>query len=232
VAVIPARGASKRIPRKNIRPFAGKPMMAHSIDCARASGLFERIIVSTDDAEIACLAKTLGAEAPFTRPAALADDHAGTTAVIAHAIEWLQAEGTIASAVCCIYATAPFMRAADLTAGWHLLESGRWQYVFAATRLDASVHRSFVQKDDGSVEMLFPELFNTRSQDLPEVLHDAAQFYWGQPEAWLHGVRVFDRHSTIVAIPPWRVQDIDTEEDWLKAEAMALRLGADDAGGH
>ena len=232
VAVIPARGGSKRIPRKNIRPFAGKPMMAHSIECARASGLFERIIVSTDDAEIARLAEKLGAEAPFVRPAALADDHAGTTAVIAHAIEWLQGEGTIASAVCCIYATAPFMRGEDLAEGWRLLQSGRWQYVFAATPFAASVHRSFVQTDAGGVEMLFPDLFNTRSQDLPRVLHDAAQFYWGRPEAWLTGGRVFDRHSTIVAIPPWRVQDIDTEEDWLQAEAMALRLGARDPGSH
>jgi N-acylneuraminate cytidylyltransferase len=232
VAVIPARGGSKRIPRKNIREFAGKPMIAHSIECARQSGLFDRIIVSTEDAEISSVAQKLGAEAPFARPIALADDHAATTVVIAHAIEWLQSEGTTASAVCCIYATAPFMRAEDLAEGWRLLQTGRWQYVFAATRFAASVHRSFVQTVDGGLEMLFPELFNSRSQDLPAVLHDAAQFYWGRPEAWLKGARVFDRHSTIVSIPPWRVQDIDTEEEWLQAEAMAVRLGVCHSGGH
>jgi pseudaminic acid cytidylyltransferase len=232
VAVIPARGGSKRIPRKNIREFAGKPMIAYSIDCAQQSGLFDRIIVSTDDAEISSAALKLGAEAPFARPIALADDHATTTVVIAHAIEWLQSEGTAASAVCCIYATAPFMRAEDLAEGWRLLQTGRWHYVFAATRFVASVHRSFVQADDGGLEMLFPEQFNTRSQDLPAVLHDAAQFYWGRPEAWLEGARVFDRHSTVVSIPPWRVQDIDTEEDWLQAEAMAVRLGIRHSGGH
>jgi N-acylneuraminate cytidylyltransferase len=223
--VIPARGGSKRIPRKNIRDFAGKPMIGHSIDCALKSGLFDRIIVSTDDAEISSVAQKLGAEVPFTRPMALANDDAGTTVVIAHAIEWLQSEGTAASAVCCIYATAPFMRAEDLAEGWRLLQSGDWQYVFAATRFAASVHRSFLRAADGGLEMLFPEHFNTRSQDLPTVLHDAAQFYWGKPEAWVSAARVFDRHSTIVEIPPWRVQDIDTEEDWLQAEAMAGRLG-------
>jgi pseudaminic acid cytidylyltransferase len=225
VAVIPARGGSKRIPRKNIREFAGKPMIAHSIDCALQSGLFDRIIVSTDDAEISSVAQKLGAEVPFVRPMALANDHAGTTVVVAHAIEWLQSEGTAASAVCCIYATAPFMRPEDLAEGWRLLQTDRWEYVFAATRFAASVHRSFLQTADGGVEMLFPEQFNTRSQDLPPILHDAAQFYWGKPEAWQKGARVFDRHSTIVSIPPWRVQDIDTEEDWLQAEAMAARLG-------
>jgi pseudaminic acid cytidylyltransferase len=232
VAVIPARGGSKRIPRKNIRDFAGKPMIGHSIDCALKSGLFDRIIVSTDDAEISSVAQKLGAEVPFTRPMALANDDAGTTVVIAHAIEWLQSEGTAASAVCCIYATAPFMRAEDLAEGWRLLQSGDWQYVFAATRFAASVHRSFLRAADGGLEMLFPEHFNTRSQDLPTVLHDAAQFYWGKPEAWVSTARVFDRHSTIVEIPPWRVQDIDTEEDWLQAEAMAGRLGVRRSGGH
>lgn len=232
VAVIPARGGSKRIPRKNIRAFAGKPMIAHSIDCAVQSGLFDRIIVSTDDPEISSISQTLGAETPFVRPKALASDHAGTTAVIAHAIEWLQSKGIAASAVCCIYATAPFLRAEDLAEGWRLLQTGDWQYVFAATRFAASVHRSFLQAADGGLEMLFPELFNARSQDLPVVFHDAAQFYWGKPEAWLSGARVFDRHSTVVTIPHWRVQDIDTEEDWVQAEAMAVRMGIRHSGGH
>jgi pseudaminic acid cytidylyltransferase len=230
VAVIPARGGSKRIPRKNIREFAGKPMIAHSIDCARQSGLFDRIIVSTDDPEISRVAQEFGAEVPFVRPAALADDHAGTTVVIAQAVKWLQDSGVTLSAVCCIYATAPFMRREDIAEGWRLLQTGEWQYVFAATRFVASVHRSFLRATNGGLEMIFPEHFDTRSQDLPTVLHDAAQFYWGRPEAWLTGVRVFDRHSTIVEIPPWRVQDIDTEDDWLQAEATAASLGVQSPG--
>jgi pseudaminic acid cytidylyltransferase len=225
VAVIPARGGSKRIRRKNIRRVAGKPMIAHSIETARRSGLFDRVVVSTDDAEISAIAREFGAEVPFERPAALADDHAGTTEVIAHAVGWLAGEGDVLSHVCCIYPTAPFLQLEDLTAGLRLMQTGRWRFVFAATRFAAPVHRAFIRNGDGGLDMLFPESFTTRSQDLPEVLHDAGLFYWGNPQAWLHGERVFDRHSTIVAIPPWRVQDIDTEEDWSRAEAMANYLG-------
>jgi pseudaminic acid cytidylyltransferase len=225
VAVIPARGGSKRIPRKNIRQFAGKPMIGYSIEAARRSGLFDRVIVSTDDAEISAVAQEFGAEVPFTRPSALADDYTGTTEVIAHAVEWFGGQRISPSEVCCIYPTAPFIRTEDLTEGLRLMRTGRWRYVFAATRFVAPVHRAFSQTSDGGLEMLFPEKFNTRSQDLPDVLHDAAQFYWGKAGAWLSRATAFDRHSTVVSIPPWRVQDIDTEEDWRYAEVMAAHLG-------
>jgi N-acylneuraminate cytidylyltransferase len=227
VAVIPARGGSKRIPRKNIRPFAGKPMIAHSIQCAVQSGLFQRVIVSTDDEEIADVARRHGAEIPFFRPRELSDDHAGTTEVIAHAVEWLQARGITLTAACCIYATAPFVRAADLHEGLELLESGSWQYVFSATTFAFPIFRSFRQDAAAGVEMFFPEHFTTRSQDLPEALHDAGQFYWGRPQAWLARARIFDRSSTFVRIPRWRVQDIDTEEDWARAELMGKYLQSD-----
>ena len=223
--MIPARGGSKRIPRKNIREFAGRPMIARVYRVPQRSGLFDWVIVSTDDAEISAVARAFGAEVPFRRPAALADDRTGTTEVIGHAIEWLQAHDGAPSAVCCLYATAPFMRGEDLEKGWRLMQTGDWQYVFAATPFVASVHRSFRQTANGGVEMLFPEHFATRSQDLPAVLHDAAQFYWGKPEAWLSGARIFDQHSTVVAIPAWRVQDIDSEDDWLRAQAIADQLG-------
>jgi N-acylneuraminate cytidylyltransferase len=226
VAVIPARGGSKRIPRKNVRPFAGKPMIAYSIECSLASRLFDRVIVSTDDPEIAQVARDFGADVPFMRPAALADDHAGVTEVIAHAIEALQAQGVELTAVCCIYATAPFLRAADLEQGLDALESGAFEYVLAATTFSYPIFRSFGELPGGGLEMVFPDRFETRSQDLPEALHDAAQFCWGRPEAWLARRRVFDRHSTVVRIPRWRVQDIDTEEDWARAEAMAAYLNA------
>lgn len=227
VAVIPARGGSKRIPRKNIRPFAGKPMIAHSIDCALGSGLFERVIVSTDDAEIMQVARQYGAEAPFTRPDELSGDHAGTAEVIGHAIDFLRAEGSRVSAVCCIYPTAPFLDREDLRQGLSMLEAGELQYVFAATTYAYPIYRSFREKPTGGLEMLFPEHLLTRSQDLPEVLHDAGQFYWGRADAWANYSNVFGDLTTVVRIPRWRVQDIDTEEDWIRAESMASYLQLD-----
>jgi N-acylneuraminate cytidylyltransferase len=224
IALIPARGGSKRIPRKNIRTFAGRPMISHSIAAAARSGLFDRIVVSTDDEEIAGVARSFGAEVPFVRPPELSDDHTGTTGVVAHAIRALGCENL--TAVCCIYATAPFIRDADIKRGLELLESGNWQYVFAATSFPAPVYRSFRQSASGGLEMLFPQYFSTRSQDLPEALHDAGQFYWGRPEAWLSCAKTFDALSTVVLLPRWRVHDIDSEEDWKRAELMWDALGA------
>lgn len=221
IAVIPARGGSKRIPRKNIKEFCGKPIIAWSIEAAKTSELFDRIIVSTDDAEIAEVAKRWGAEVPFMRPDELADDYAGTTEVIAHATQWALNQGLAVVAVCCIYATSPFVQVADLKRGWQALESGDWQYAFTVTDYAAPIFRSFKETDAGGIEMFFPEHFATRSQDLPNALHDAGQFYWGRPAAWLHNLRIFDRHSKPVVIPRWRVQDIDTPEDWERAEILA-----------
>jgi pseudaminic acid cytidylyltransferase len=220
VAVIPARGGSKRIPRKNIRPFAGKPMIGHSIECALRSGLFDRVMVSTDDDEIADVARHFGAEVPFRRPPELSDDHSGTTEVIAHAVRWLKDDGTDVTAVCCIYATAPFIREADLAAALAKLESGAWQYVFSATTFAFPIFRSFRMTAADGVEMFYPQHFATRSQDLPEALHDAGQFYWGRVNAWLNNARFFEEESTVLMIPRWRVQDIDTLEDWERAEVM------------
>lgn len=224
VAVIPARGGSKRIPRKNIRNFAGKPMIAYSIECALGSGLFERVIVSTDDNEIAQVAREYGADVPFVRPPELSDDYTGTTDVVAHAVQFLQRAHSL-TAVCCIYATAPFIDRDDLARGCSLLESGDWQYVFSATTFAFPIFRSFRVTATHAVQMFFPEHFHTRSQDLPEAMHDAGQFYWGRPQAWLERRRIFDEGSTIVAIPRWRTQDIDTAEDWHRAEALARALG-------
>lgn len=218
--VIPARGGSKRIPRKNIRPFAGRPMIAHSIAAARDSGLFGRVLVSTDDEEIAALARDCGAEVPFRRPPELAGDHAGTIEVIAHATRWLQENGETPAAVCCLYATAPFVQPDDLLRGRDALRSGPWQYAFSAVEFAAPIFRSFRMHPGGGVEMFFPDKFHSRSQDLPRAYHDAGQFYWGRPEAWLTGRRFFEPHSFPVMIPRWRVQDIDNPEDWTRAELM------------
>ncbi|MDP2382618.1 MAG: pseudaminic acid cytidylyltransferase [Nitrospirota bacterium] len=220
IAVIPARGGSKRIPRKNIKPFAGKPMIAHSIAAACESNLFDRILVSTDDCEIAEVAKALGAEVPFLRPVELSNDFAGTTDVIAHATQWMLDRQWPVEAVCCLYATAPFVRVEDLTRGLVALQSGPWAYAFTVTEFAAPIFRSFHLHPDGGLEMFFPDQFSTRSQDLPMALHDAGQFYWGGPTAWVERKRIFDRHSFPVIIPRWRVQDIDTEADWRRAELM------------
>lgn len=224
IAIIPARGGSKRIPRKNIKEFCGKPIMAYSIECALVSNLFDEVIVSTDDEEIAAVAKAYGANVPFMRPAGLANDHAGTIPVIAHATQWFEAEGLVPNAVCCIYATAPFVQPDDLKQGLVTLESGPWEYVFSATSFDFPIFRSFKRHDDGSVEMFFPEHFETRSQDLPEAFHDAGQFYWGRPGAWTGDKRIFDRWSNVVMLPRWRVQDIDCAEDWKRAEVLMKLL--------
>lgn len=220
VAVLPARGGSKRIPGKNLRDFAGRPIIAYSIDCALESGLFERVIVSTDDDGIADTALRLGAEVPFRRPAELADDHTGTAAVIAHAAGWLRDSQAVVDAICCIYPTAPFVRSADLRRGLELLEQGDWRFVFAATEFRAPVFRSFSRTPEGGLRMLFPEHFQTRSQDLPRVFHDAGQFCWGRASAWMPDARIFEAWSTVVEIPAWRVQDIDTPQDWRFAELL------------
>jgi N-acylneuraminate cytidylyltransferase len=225
VAVIPARGGSKRIPRKNVRTFAGKPMIGHAITVARESGMFSRVIVSTDDAEIAAVARSFGAQAPFMRPETLADDCTGTTEVVAHAVQWLRSEGEDPTAICCLYATAAFVRVEDLARGLALLNHGGWQYVFSATTFAAPVQRAFHRDARGGIEVLFPEHARTRSQDLREALHDAGQFYWARPEVWLACAPIFDAQSTVIQIPRWRVQDIDTEEDWTRAESMAAHLG-------
>lgn len=221
IAVIPARGGSKRVPRKNIRKFAGKPMIAYSIECANQSGLFERVIVSTDDEEIAQASRDYGAEIPFLRPSDLADDNTGTTEVVAHAVQQLRDLGADPAAVCCIYPTAPFIRVGDLAAALGTLESGDWDFVFSATDYAYPIWRSFGQASDGGVRMHFPKFFETRSQDLPFTLHDAGQFYWGRPHAWLDQERVFGARSTVAFIPRWRVQDIDTEDDWVRAESVS-----------
>jgi len=218
LAVIPARGGSKRIPRKNIKPFCGKPMIAWSIEAALASGCFDHIIVSTDDDEIAAVAKEHGAEVPFVRPAALSDDHTGTMPVIAHAIDWQNHHKQVVTEVCCVYATAPFVQAADLQRGLQVLQSTGADYAFSVTSYAFPIQRAIRITTENRVEMFQPEHFNTRSQDLPEAWHDAGQFYWGQAQAWLAAKPLLSHGSAPVPLPRHRVQDIDTAEDWERAE--------------
>lgn len=225
IAVIPARGGSKRIPRKNVRVFGGKPMIAWSIEAAQRSRLFDHILVSTDDSETTDVANRWGAETPFVRPSSISDDHTGTTEVIAHATRWAIDNGWPLTAVCCIYATAPLLDPNDLERGINALEAGRWAYAFSVTDYAYPVFRAMRQHPEGGLEMIFPEHFSTRTQDLPSALHDAAQFYWGRPQAWVKAERIFDRHSVPVHIPRSRVLDIDTEEDWQLAERLFYTMG-------
>lgn len=229
VAVIPARGGSKRIPRKNVQPFCGKPMIVWSIEAALASGCFERVIVSTDDDDIADVAREWGAEVPFRRPAALSDDHTGTIPVIAHAIQWLRDQGQAPEAVCCLYATAPFVQPDDMRMGLQALEREGADYAFSVTSYAFPIQRALKLTPDGHVTMLQPEHFSTRSQDLEEAYHDAGQFYWGRADAWSTGTPIFSERAVPVILPRHRVQDIDTPEDWQRAEWLFRALQAEGA---
>lgn len=224
LAVIPARGGSKRIPRKNIKPFCSKPIIGWTIEAAQESGCFDRIIVSTDDAEIAEIARRYGAEAPFMRPAMLSDDYTGTIPVVAHAVNWQMQHGEAPTFVCCIYATAPFVRPKDLRHGLDLLERSTCDYALSVTSYPFPIQRAIRITAANRVEMFHPEHFNTRSQDLEEAYHDAGQFYWGRTTAWLAGRAIFSPDATPVVLPRHRVQDIDTPEDWERAEWMFKAL--------
>ena len=220
VAVIPARGGSKRIPRKNIRQFAGKPIIAYSIAAARDCALFDRIIVSTDDEEIASIARDFSAESPFVRPAELSDDHVGTNRVIAHALEWLKQQGQSVDFACGLYATAPFVTPADLRRGYELLVASGKCFVFSATTFEFPIQHAIRVLPDGGVASFFPEYIGRRSQDLEQAYHDAGQFYWGKAEAFLSALPEIAVHAEALILPRYRVQDIDTLEDWRRAELM------------
>jgi N-acylneuraminate cytidylyltransferase len=226
LAVIPARGGSKRIPRKNIKLFCGKPIIAWSIEAALNSNCFDAVIVSTDDAEIAEVARECGAAVPFTRPPALADDYTGTIPVIQHSIEWYAEHDRAPELACCIYATAPFIMGGDLNRGLAKLVQSGSDYAFSVTSYAFPVQRAIRITGKGRTEMFYPEHFHTRSQDLEEAYHDAGQFYWGRAAAWLGGKPIFSHDAAPVVLPRHRVQDIDTPEDWERAEWMFKSMKA------
>lgn len=220
VAIIPARGGSKRIPRKNIKAFAGKPIISWSIKAALESDCFDQVIVSTDDSEIADIAIKYGADVPFLRPEKLSDDFTGTIPVIRHAIKQLCDKSTDVENVCCIYATAPFLCIEDLRRGLEILLASNSLFSFAVTRFPFPIQRALKINERDRVEMFQPEYFHTRSQDLEESWHDAGQFYWGKVAAWLDEDVLFGSNSSPVKLPMYRVQDLDTYEDWERAELM------------
>ena len=195
-------------------------MIGWAIETAKRSRIFDRIIVSTDDDFAAAVAIECGAEVPFKRPADLSDDYASTIDVVAHAVEWLSRNSALPEHVCCVYATAAFVTEEDLVQGLKILTEGDWAYVFSAADFPSSIFRAFRLLADGGVDTIFPEYRDKRSQEVPRALHDAAQFYWGRGESWMKRVPIFAEHSTVVTIPHWRIQDIDTHEDWVRAELL------------
>ena len=225
VAVIPARGGSKRILRKNIRVFAGQPIIVWPIKAALSSGLFDQVVVSTDDAEIAEVARAAGASVPFMRPENLSDDYADTKSVVCHAISALKFDNDRDLQVCCIYPTSVFVDAQLLKEGLEKLNESKCSFVFSITSVDPSVYRSFTKVADGRITMLFPENFAKRTQDLPSLYCDAAQFYWATVGAWQSDLNIFGTDSTSVFVEPSRVQDIDTESQWLAAEQIFQEQG-------
>jgi len=223
IAVIPARGGSKRIPRKNITPFLGKPVISYSIETALQSGFFDRVIVSTDDEEVATIANSYGAEVPFTRPSELADDHTATVPVVAHAIEYLQGTGESPEWICCLYPTAIFTRISDIKGAFDLLQNYPDCYVIPITIFPSTIQRALRYLQNGQLKPFDPEHVNTRTQDLESAYYDVGQFYWARAKTWLSNLQI---HSNGIGwtLPRYLVQDIDTLEDWEHAELMYSTL--------
>lgn len=226
LAVIPARGGSKRIPRKNIKPFCGKSMIAWSIEAALQSDCFDEVIVSTDDAEIADVARQWGAGVPFIRPADLADDLTPTVPVVAHAVNYCLDLGWRVEHACCIYPCAPLLHIDDLREAFELLMTLDTEYVYPVTEYPHPVQRAMRRMPDGAMRFVSSEHELTRTQDLEKLFHDAGQFYFGKASAWLEDKKM---HTAGIGmpIPSWRVVDIDTEDDWKRAELAFMALRAD-----
>lgn len=221
VAIIPARGGSKRIPGKNIRLFNGRPMIAWSIQAALQTECISNVLVSTDDPQIAEIARRYGASVPFVRPSELSDDLTATLPVVQHAVQWaLKNMSDVPGYFCCLYATAPFVQSEAIQQAFNTIISGNYDYVFAATSFAAPIQRAFSIDKSGAIQMFQPEHFHTRSQDLQPAYHDAGQFYWGTTNAWLTKKQIFSESSTAIVLPRFQVQDIDNEEDWIMAEYL------------
>ena len=224
VAIIPARGGSKRVPGKNVKPFAGIPMIAHSIKAALAADLFDRVVVTTDSPEIADVSRMHGAEVPFMRPSELADDQTHIDAAVKHALAKLESEGTQIRYVCCLYATAPLIDAGDIRRGLEVLRETGATTAVAVAEFPYPVLRGLKINEDQRLEMLWPEHRYTHSSQLAAAYHDAAQFFWADVSRYHALNHYFERDAAAVIIPRYRVQDIDTPEDWATAERMYRAL--------
>jgi len=220
LAVIPARGGSKRIPQKNIKKFSGRPIIAWVIEAAINSKCFDTVMVSTDDEDIAEVARSYGALTPFLRPAEISNDFATTSEVVRHAIEWMNFSGNGVDKVCCLYATAPFVTPSDIEQGLRLLLERQCEYVYVATTYDYPIQRALRMSPIGSLIPFDLEGFNNRSQDFPKAYHDAGQFYWAHASTWMSAVDIFTERSFAMITTRENAQDIDEPEDWSIAEKL------------
>ncbi len=224
ICVIPARGGSKRIPKKNIKPFCGKPIIYWSIKAAIKSNIFDEIIVSTDNDEIAKIAERYGAHVPFKRPKSLSDDFTGTIPVIKHAISWVNKNISKVDYACCIYPTAPFIKPSYLKKGLEKLIQENARFAVSITKYPYPIQRAIRINQKGRINMLKSDQFDQRSQDLEEIFHDAGQFYWGVTSAWENDKKFFNDECVPVFVPRYLVEDIDNTEDWKRAEIMSNAL--------
>lgn len=214
LAIIPARGGSKRIPRKNVKPFLGKPMLAYSIEAALATGLFDEVMVSTDDEEIAEVARQYGAMVPFMRSAETANDFATLNDVLREVLNKYEEQGKVFDNMCCILATTPMLQPKDISNGFITLINSEFSTIVPIVEFSYPILRSFKMNDDNAIDYNWPEYAKSRSQDLPKAYHDSGTFYWHKINMWLTGK--LTRGGVVVCEET--VQDIDTEQDWRMAE--------------
>lgn len=224
LCIIPARGGSKRIPRKNVKPFLGKPMLAYSIEAALATGLFDEVMVSTDDKEIAEVACKYGANVPFMRSEETANDFATTADVLHEVIDRYKKQGRNFDNFCCIYATAPMTQGTDIIAAFNRLIKSEFTIVYPVVAFSYPIWRCLDLAEDGSMQRHWPEFENSRSQDLPKEYHDTGTFYWYKTQDWLKG----NLKIGGIEVDEMTIQDIDTETDWKLAEMKYKLLFGND----
>ena len=218
--LIPARGGSKRIPKKNIKLFNGRPIIEWSIEQALKTNTFNKVVVSTDDEEIAMISKLAGAEVPFIRPKEFSSDFATTSEVVQHSIRWFQKKGILFEYVCCLYPTSPFVKSSFLSNALNELKNCKKEvFVISAASYASPIQRAFYIDENGFSKMFDKNSFELRTQDLKKAYHDAAQFYLASSKTWLNQKNIFDNSKPFL-LPRLFVQDIDTLEDWEDAEII------------
>lgn len=220
IAIIPARGGSKRIPKKNIKILEGYPAIYYPITLAISSGLFDQVYVSTDDSEIASISKGIGAEVPFLRKPELSDDFTITVDVIADMVKNLIDQNKKFNYVCCIYPVTPLLKVENLYKAFELIKTGIWDYVFPAIEFSSPIERSFKKSKKGVIKLNQPEFVNTRTQDISKNFHDAGQFYFGKTNAWVNKNSILGGNSTFIELDKYEVLDIDTIKDWNFVEKI------------
>lgn len=218
IAIIPARGGSKRIPHKNIKDFLGKPILAYSVQAACQTGMFDRIIVSTDDEEIARVARQYGAEVPFMRSEKNSNDYATVTDALLEVLDCLEERGDSYDSLCCILSTAPLVSTQDIIGSYRFMEDKKAPAICPVVAFSYPIWRSLKRDKDGGISMNWPEHINARSQDLPVAYHDSGSFYWADVKKLRQFGSFFMPGCLGWEVDEIRIQDIDTETDWKLAE--------------